>query len=496
MTLKRNLLGSGALWILTSGLAVADVTAADVWADWQSIMASYGDTVDFGQTNTAGDVTTIKGASIEGNLEAGSYTIKVPTITMTDMSNGTVSIKVGDVSKVTAVFPTETGRDGQIVTTINTTNYNMTASGSADELVYDYIIDEVRVFADELKMGNITMSFVAEMMMQGVSGKSIVAPGPLRKVTQSFAADMMTGEVDVEDPSGEGGGKMSFDIPNISSTTTANMPEGINLMDAEALRGNGYSVDGTFAYSALDFDLDVQNEDGSVAFATTNQGGSTSVFSDDTAVEMAFASQGTKMEIGTDQFPFPISLSAANQDSKLRMPIAQTETPEKFLVEYTLADFEMNDALWGLFDPMRQLPRDPATVSFDIEGAGKLDVDLTDPDVDVPMGELESLTLNSLLVDVVGAQLTGTGAFTFDNSDTTTFGGVPKPTGQIDLNLLGINGLMDTLATMGLLPAEQAMGARMMMGIFARPGDGPDSLTSKIEINAAGQVLANGQRIR
>ena len=73
---------------------------------------------------------------------------------------------------------------------------------------------------------------------------------------------------------------------------------------------------------------------------------------------------------------------------------------------------------------------------------------------------------------------------------------MPRPTGGIDLKLVGGNGLLDNLVNMGILPEQQSMGARMMMGIFARPGDGPDSLTSKIEINAAGQVLANGQRIR
>lgn len=40
------------------------------------------------------------------------------------------------------------------------------------------------------------------------------------------------------------------------------------------------------------------------------------------------------------------------------------------------------------------------------------------------------------------------------------------------------------------------MGARMMMGLFAVPGEGEDTLNSKIEVNGEGHVLANGQRIR
>ena len=36
----------------------------------------------------------------------------------------------------------------------------------------------------------------------------------------------------------------------------------------------------------------------------------------------------------------------------------------------------------------------------------------------------------------------------------------------------------------------------MMMGLFARPGDGEDTLVSTIEVQEDGAVLANGQRIR
>jgi hypothetical protein len=49
---------------------------------------------------------------------------------------------------------------------------------------------------------------------------------------------------------------------------------------------------------------------------------------------------------------------------------------------------------------------------------------------------------------------------------------------------------------MGFLPQEQAMGARLMMGLFAVAGPEADTLTSKIEINDAGHIIANGQRIQ
>jgi hypothetical protein len=73
---------------------------------------------------------------------------------------------------------------------------------------------------------------------------------------------------------------------------------------------------------------------------------------------------------------------------------------------------------------------------------------------------------------------------------------MPKPVGQINLALQGGGALIDKLVAMGLLPSEQAMGARMMMGLFAVPTGEPDSLTSQIEFTEDGQILANGQRIK
>ena len=64
------------------------------------------------------------------------------------------------------------------------------------------------------------------------------------------------------------------------------------------------------------------------------------------------------------------------------------------------------------------------------------------------------------------------------------------------LDLGGVNRLMDALVTMGVMTEEDTMGMRMMMAMFTVPGSEPDTLSSTIEINEQGHVLANGQRIQ
>ena len=63
-------------------------------------------------------------------------------------------------------------------------------------------------------------------------------------------------------------------------------------------------------------------------------------------------------------------------------------------------------------------------------------------------------------------------------------------------DISGANGLIDKLIAMGLLSQQDAMGARMMLGMFTVPGSEPDTQTSTIEVNEQGQILANGQRIK
>ena len=111
-------------------------------------------------------------------------------------------------------------------------------------------------------------------------------------------------------------------------------------------------------------------------------------------------------------------------------------------------------------------------------------------------GELHAITLNKLQVTGGGADLNGTGDFTFNNDDLTSFKGMPAPTGTMNLKLTGGNTLIDTLIELGVLPTDDAMGIRMALGLITVAGDGEDTLISDIEITDDGHILANGQRLK
>jgi hypothetical protein len=204
-------------------------------------------------------------------------------------------------------------------------------------------------------------------------------------------------------------------------------------------------------------------------------------------------------DVTGSEMPFPFKMTAASYGFGLSAPVAPTDAPAPFSLKLDLTDVAVNNEIWAMVDPTAALPRDPATVRLDLSGAAQLDVALTDPAQMATMGpgfpgKLQDLTLNELTIKAVGASVDGTGQFTFDNTDTTTFPGMPRPDGRIDLTVMGANGLIDKLVAMGLVPADQVMMGRMMLGMFAKDV-GNDTLESTIEVKD-GQVLANGQRIR
>ena len=181
------------------------------------------------------------------------------------------------------------------------------------------------------------------------------------------------------------------------------------------------------------------------------------------------------------------------------MPLAKSSQPAPFNLLVKVVDLGVADALWAMVDPGGMLPHDPATVILDTEGTTTLTRDLVDSAMAMQSGEapglLNSLDLTQMLLRAAGAELTAAGGFTFDNTDMTTLPGMPLPTGKIDIKGVGVNGLIDTLVTMGLLPEDQAMQGRMMLSMFANSSADKDEITSVLEFKD-GHFFANGQQLQ
>ena len=210
----------------------------------------------------------------------------------------------------------------------------------------------------------------------------------------------------------------------------------------------------------------------------------------------------TNSVMGSD-IPFPMTLSIAEAAMNLAMPLLKSDDEQDFAFGLSLRDFQVPDLLWGMVDPTGQLPHDPATFVLDLTGKAKLLFNFDDEEEmaalekgELTPGELNAITVNELRLSAVGAEVSGTGDFTFNNDDLQTFDGFPAPNGEANFKIVGANTLIDKLIAMGLVQESDALGARMMMGLFTTPAEGEDTLTSRIQVEEDGKVLANGQRLR
>jgi len=201
----------------------------------------------------------------------------------------------------------------------------------------------------------------------------------------------------------------------------------------------------------------------------------------------------------------PVDLSIAKIGSSFAIPVMKSDTAQPAALKLNIDGLQISDSLWKMFDAEGKLPHDPANILLDLSAQLKPLVDLFDEaqmaefekthkvgdgPTSSPPFEADAAKINALQVKALGADLTGTGDFTFDNS-----GPAPKPTGKVDLSLTGATKLMDTLSSMGLLPADQVMGYKMMLGMFTVP-KGDDAVTSKLEFKDDGGIYANGQRLQ
>ncbi|WP_371229408.1 DUF2125 domain-containing protein [Roseovarius sp. 2305UL8-3] len=506
---RRALLtGTTTAVALVAGLpALADVTAEDVWQNLRAPIMAMGGQIEAETTRKDNQLEVGENViTFQLPMDQGSVTMTSSGFTLAENGDGTVSL----LYPGSMVFSmSATGPDGLLgsgTLTMDSASYTGMASGDPGDVSYDYGLDGAEIKLTELTLPE-APEFTFEMTgtMTGAEGTYRVTEGDIVTMAlEGTGGDVqfdtaMTDDTGVSSKSSQttSGGTTSItmaipngkvDIMNLSQALRDGLEMSIKAKDTRLDTTSETTIDGeglivqNYGYMMDDVDY-VIDASGLVAAGTTS----------DVWFEFLMG----------QAFPVPIKGAADQMTGRIAMPLNKTEGPVDTDFAMSMDGFTMDDALWGMFDPAAQLPRDPARLSLDMTASVESFIDLLDIEAlmaletsDETPAMLHGLTLKDLALEMVGASLKGQGAFTFDNTDYDTFDGIPAPDGAIDLELSGANQLLDTLVAMGLLPEEQAMGARMMMGLFAVPGVGEDVLTSKIEVKPDGQILANGQRLQ
>ncbi len=497
------------LSLLFSGLAtagLADVTAQQVWGDWRNIMERFGYQVSVSERpNASGLALQDLSIAVDIDTNGSRAEMMIGNVDFIENQDGTVNVMfVEQVPAQVRLTPPE-GESVAFTMNYRQSGLQMRVSGTPDQMHYDFSAQSMRAeLRDFVLDGTAIPSTMMRIVfgLDDLDGTSETAMDQTGQVSKTFNAKRMHYDIAFADPQSTETATITGSAQDVRFDATSRVPDAASApADAAALLRAGFGLDGAFSYGPSQMQIAANSPDGPFSGTASSSGGGLQIALSRAGLQYRTRQQDLNVNMTSAASPLPIAFQVAKSAFHLALPLEKRDSASDFSLGFELGGFTMSEMIWGLFDPAGQLSRDPATIALDLTGKLRIVLDLLDPANIAAAGQaqnvpaqLEALTINDLRLTLAGAALNGSGAFTFDTPPGLAT--LPKPTGNLSLRLVGANQLIDTLVGMGLLPQEQAMGARMMMGLLAVPGDGPDTLVSQIEINAQGHVIANGQRIQ
>ena len=492
----KTYLAAPAFALLMSGTAHAALTADQVWQSWKDAGATVGLTISAATENNSGGVLTLNGVTIAPEGLSG---LTISDMVLTEEADGSVTIAPGAEIGATMTGDTE----GSIK--VMHDGLTLTAREADGGMAYDYSAAKLDVVYDTSYPGvSFDGSEAPKVTAAGtvgfanLSGVYSDTPGTNRTFGLDIKADTLAYSTSQDDPGMELKQTTTSETDGIEMSVDFALPSTIALAaiaspaDFTTALNEGLSVNLSTKQGASKGSMKQENPFLPMDL-TMAAGGSegVGVFNKDIFSVKSVAT-GLEIDSAPGAMPVPVKITSGPMEFEMTSPVIANEAAGDYALVMKFSQFSLNEEAWAMFDPQGALKHDAADIAIDISGKTKIDVPAmiaaSETGGAPVMPAPETLDIKELGLKVAGAVLAGTGAFTFDNS-----AGIPMPLGEANVNLTGANALIDGLIATGLLPEEDAMGARMMMGMFMVPGAGADELTSKIEAKEGFQILVNGQ---
>ncbi len=501
-------LGTGALLgaFMAQG-AFAEVTAEQVWSQWRDYLKGAGYEVSGREVISDGGLTIRDFALFMAMPDdSGDISVEAGQIVFSENGDGTVSVILPESLPLRFRASDEEDQEVTGEISISQSRPRMVVSGGPGDMTYRYATSKMDISLGWLAVDGAPVP--EDVMQVNVSLAEVQTETRLLiDGARIYSQAMTVGSVDYDlafrDPESGDAGSLRGTLKGVAMQGTGRLPLVMDETALANLLAAGFGFDGTWSYDESSSQIAARGDGEEFSYSGRSQDGAFRAAMDAGRLAYEISQKALSFEMLSSTFPVPIAISLGELGLSLDMPAVKSEAEQPFSFGVTLSELALPDVVWTMFDPAAILPRAPATLVIDIAGRARLFQDLLDveaakrlEETGAPPGEISALSIRRLLISAVGAKLSGTGDFTLDNSDLESFDGMPRPTGMLKLQLEGANALIDRLIRMGIMSDEDAMAARMMLGMFAVPGAGQDVLNSTIEINEQGQILANGMRIR
>lgn len=478
--------------------ALAELTAKQVWQEWKSFGQSFGQEIT-GTETMDGNVLSVTDVTILMDTPEVKITGTLDALTFTERSDGSVAIGFPEVYPATIEMTPALGEPGSMTLVTKHTGLEVLASGTPGETEYDFTAESLNLTLRDARAEGTPVDMTMDFALTQIAGQYQMKAGALIKLFGGMTAASLAATLQAQDP--ENGTQVDWktNADDLKVTLDYDLPEMADLTNFSAMLKAGTKASVIYDIGPMEYQMAVVENGETMQLQGAATAANLKVDADD-SLRYRGSQTGVNLSISGSEIPLPqVTLAMAESAFDLLVPIGTSDAPQDFGLVTKIEGLSISEQLWSMFDPSGALPRDPATLVIDLAGKAKWLVDIFDPKVaeTTPLamanpGELHALKVNELKLSVMGADLTGSGDFTFDNTGAAAVPGLPQPEGTLNLKLVGARTLMGTLTQLGLLPPEQAMGAQMMLGMLARPGDGPDTLVSEITVGKDGTVMANG----
>ncbi|MFM2390423.1 MAG: hypothetical protein RLZZ437_1978 [Pseudomonadota bacterium] len=500
MQLHRHVASVGLVAWLTSTAAYA-LSADQLWQDWQANAAALGATLTSDPATPLAGALTLRNITVSAE---GRTVLQLDQITLTERPEGTVEVTLPPTFPIRPAMIEDTTTD----ISVSQTGLIITVHEPAPNArLYEYMADSLNVTARVVAMidpfdGGSKQPDTTDFSLAstGLSGSYSDTPGTNRSFAATFGAKTLAYELNMEGPFETRSTQSSsaqdtvitgnFVLPATFDLTTLENPAQM----ADALR-DGLAATLEYSQGQGQSDQADTSEFLDMTVKTSAEGSTFRGRFDRSGIFVVATSLPISASITASELPFPqLDLTMGATAVEIQLPVLGPEVQD-FRYMTKIENLAVNDEAWAALDPTGALQRTPIEVDFDVRGRTALDLfGMIQADQDgtiPPIPQIENADIVRLLISAAGAEVTGTGAFTFDNSL-----GYPTPRGTADFVVKGANKMIDALITLGVITADDAMGARMAMALFLDPTDEPDVMTSKIEVREDNGFYVNGQQMR
>ncbi|RMH46764.1 MAG: DUF2125 domain-containing protein [Alphaproteobacteria bacterium] len=484
---------------LSATPGLADVTADEVWQEWQEIYGGNGISLKAAQKTRAANILTLGEVEAVVTFPEGTMRARAGEIRMEERGDGSVLVTFTPTSQLEIRANPKDAEPVEMDLQMTQKGNVMVVTDAGDGHDYSYTVPQATLALDAFIVDGVKLpvTLAAEFRDFAETAHVGARTGGLRDIEVNETIARTSFRFTAEDPEDKAAHvEAEGVVTGLRAATRGRFPAVVGKTFSE-MQESGLEMALELEHDGAEYNVTGDGPEGAFAISSASAGGAFRYALDSERVTAHGESRGLRLELSGADIPFPtVAIGAEEISAELSFPAAPTPEPSAFSMALGLRGITVDDVLWSVFDPSGQLPRDPANLVIDLAGKARLLADVMNDPAALEGGqspiEVDAVEIRQMELSAAGARLSGSGAFSFryDSPDQ------PVPVGHVDLNLEGGNGLLDTLVSIGLLPEDQAMGMRMMLGAFARPGGGEDTLTSRIEMTEDGGIVANGMRMR